>query len=220
MPGRYRDTHPWPLYALRITTPRLELRIPDDEDLVELFAAARAGVHPVGEMPFGIPWTDGIEEPGALERFLSFFWTARGSLTPQTWHLPFAVVSDGSVLGIQELLAEDFAGSRSVSSGSWLTISAQGRGLGVEMRAAVLHLAFAGLGALEAQTSAWHDNPASQRVSLRLGYVHEGQQLLARRGEPTAHLRYRLTRGEWQRNRFDGIEIHNLEPCLALLGAA
>ena len=88
MPGRYRDTHPWPLYALRITTPRLELRIPDDEDLVELFAAARAGIHPPGEMPFGIPWTDGIEEPGALERFLSFFWTARGALTPQMWHLP------------------------------------------------------------------------------------------------------------------------------------
>jgi RimJ/RimL family protein N-acetyltransferase len=220
MPGRYRDTHPWPLYALRLTTPRLELRVPDDDDIVELFAAARAGIHPPGEMPFGIPWTDGIEQPGALERFLSFFWTARGALTAQKWQLPFAVVSDGSVLGIQELLAEDFAGSRSVSSGSWLTASAQGRGLGVEMRAAVLQLAFAGLGALEAQTSAWIDNLASQRVSLRLGYVHEGQQLLARRGEPTAHLRYRLTREAWQRNRFDGIEIHNLEPCLPMLGAA
>ena len=220
MPGRYRDTHPWPLYALRLTTPRLELRLPDDEDIVELFAAARAGIHPPGEMPFGIPWTDGIEQPGALERFLSFFWTARGAVTAQKWQLPFAVVSDGSILGIQELLAEDFAGSRSVSSGSWLTTSAQGRGLGVEMRAAVLQLAFAGLGALEAQTSAWVDNPASQRVSLHLGYVHEGQQLLARRGEPTAHLRYRLTREAWQRNRFDGIEIHNLEPCLPMLGAA
>ena len=61
---------------------------------------------------------------------------------------------------------------------------------------------------------------ASQRVSLRLGYAHEEQQLLARRGEPTPHLRYRLTREAWQRNRFEGIEIHNLEPCLALLGAA
>jgi RimJ/RimL family protein N-acetyltransferase len=220
MPGRYRDTHPWPLYALRLTTPRLALRVPDDDDIAELFAAARAGIHPRGEMPFGIPWTDDIEQPGALERFLSFFWTARGALTAEKWQLPFAVVSDGSVLGIQELLAEDFAGSRSVSSGSWLTASAQGRGLGVEMRAAVLQLAFAGLGALEAQTSAWVDNLASQRVSLRLGYVHEGQQLLARRGEPTAHLRYRLTREAWQRNRFDGIEIHNLEPCLPMLGAA
>ena len=220
MPGRYRDTHPWPLYALRLTTPRLELRLPDDEDIVELFAAARAGIHPPGEMPFGIPWTDGIEQPGALERFLSFFWTARGAVTAEKWQLPFAVVSDGSILGIQALLAEDFAGSRSVSSGSWLTTSAQGRGLGVEMRAAVLQLAFAGLGALEAQTSAWVDNPASQRVSLHLGYVHEGQQLLARRGEPTAHLRYRLTREAWQRNRFDGVEIHDLEPCLPMLGAA
>jgi RimJ/RimL family protein N-acetyltransferase len=220
MPGRYRDTHPWPIFGLRIATPRLELRIPDDEDLVELFEAARAGIHPAAEMPFGIPWTDGIEEPGALERFLSFFWTARGALTAEKWQLPFAVVSDGAIVGIQELMAEDFAGSRSVSSGSWLTTSAQGRGIGVEMRAAVLHLAFAGLGALEALTQAWHDNPASQRVSLRLGYVHEGEQMLARRGEPTRHLRYRLTREAWQSNRFDGIELHALEPCLPLLGAA
>jgi RimJ/RimL family protein N-acetyltransferase len=220
MPGLYREAHPWPLYGLRITTPRLELRLPDDVDLVDLFTAARAGIHPAGEMPFGIPWTDDIQEPGALERFLSFHWTARGTLAPARWSLPFAVISEESVVGTQELLAENFAGNRSVSSGSWLTQSAQGRGLGVEMRAAVLHLAFAGLGALEAQTSAWHDNPASQRVSTRLGYAHEGQQLIARRGEPTPHLRYRLTREAWQGNHFDGIELHGLEPCLALLGAA
>jgi RimJ/RimL family protein N-acetyltransferase len=220
MPGRPRDTHPWPIFGLRIATPRLELRIPDDEDLVELFEAARAGIHPAGEMPFGIPWTDGIEEPGALERFLSFFWSARGALTAEKWQLPFAVVSDGAIVGVQDLMAEDFAGCRSVSTGSWLTTSAQGRGIGVEMRAAVLQLAFAGLGALEAQTSAWIDNPASQRVSLRLGYQLDGEQLLARRGEPTRHLRYRLTREAWQSNRLDGIELHALEPCLPLLGAA
>jgi RimJ/RimL family protein N-acetyltransferase len=220
MPGRYRDSHPWPFYGLSITTPRLELRVPDDEDIVELFEAARAGIHPAGEMPFGVPWTDHIQEPGALERFLSHHWTVRGGITPGSWTLPFAVANEGRIVGVQDLVAEDFAGSRSVSSGSWLTQSAQGRGIGVEMRAAVLHLAFAGLGAQEAQTSAWHDNPASQRVSTRLGYAHEGQQLIARRGEPTPHLRYRLTREAWQRNHFDGIELHALEPCLALLGAA
>jgi RimJ/RimL family protein N-acetyltransferase len=220
MPDRYRDAHPWPFFALRITTPRLELRVPDDEDLVELFAAARAGIHPAGEMPFGVPWTDWLDAPDALERYLSHYWTARGTITAESWTLQFAVVENGRIVGTQELIAKDFPGSRSVSSGSWLTASAQGRGLGVEMRAAVLHLAFAGLGALEAQTSAWDDNPASQRVSLRLGYEHEGQQLLARRGEPTPHLRFRLTREAWGRNRFDGIALHNLEPCLALLGAA
>jgi hypothetical protein len=44
--------------------------------------------------------------------------------------------------------------------------------------------------------------------------------LMARRGEPTRHLRYRLTRDAWQQNHFDGIEVHGLEPCLAMLGAA
>jgi RimJ/RimL family protein N-acetyltransferase len=220
MPGRYRDTHPWPLYALRITTPRLELRVADDEDLAELFEAARAGIHPEGEMPFGIPWTDTLGEPDASSRFFAFHWAARGALKPESWSLPFVVLSEGRVIGTQELAAADFAGSRSVSSGSWLTQSAQGNGFGVEMRAAVLHLAFAGLGALEAQTSAWYDNPASQRVSLRLGYEHEGQMLLARRGEPTAHLRYRLTREKWEAARRDDIALHALESCLPLLGAA
>jgi RimJ/RimL family protein N-acetyltransferase len=220
MPGRYRDTHPWPLFGLRITTPRLELRMPDDEDLAKLFEAARAGIHPADEMPFGIPWTDGIQEPDAATHFLGFHWTTRGAIAKENWHLPFAVIEDGQVIGNQELMAESFAGSRSVSSGSWLTAAAQGRGLGVEMRAAVLHLAFAGLGALEAQTSAWIDNVASQRVSLRLGYLRDGEVLMARRGEPTRHLRFRLTREAWQQNHFDGIEIHGLEPCLAMLGAA
>jgi RimJ/RimL family protein N-acetyltransferase len=220
MPGRYRDTHPWPFYGLRIATPRLELRMPDDEDLAVLFAAARAGIHPPDEMPFGVPWTDGLEEPGAVSRFLSFHWGVRGSLAPEGWGLPFAVIADGRILGIQDINAEDFAGSRSVRSGSWLTASAQGRGFGVEMRAAVLHLAFAGLGALEAQTSAWHDNEASQRVSLRLGYLQEGEELLARRGVPTRHLHFRLTREAWERSHTEGIELHNLAPCLPLLGAA
>ena len=220
MPGRYRDTHPWPFFGLRITTPRLELRIPDDEDLAELFAAARAGIHPADEIPFGIPWTDGLQEPGAVTPFLAFHWSARGAIGPERWSLPFAVIAEGRVVGIQELIAESFAGARSVSSGSWLTETAQGRGIGVEMRAAVLHLAFAGLGALEAQTSAWVDNTSSQRVSLRLGYQHDGEMLLERRGEPTRHLRFRLTRDAWQQNHFDGIEVRGLESCLALLGAA
>jgi RimJ/RimL family protein N-acetyltransferase len=220
MPGRYRDTHPWPLFGLCITTPRLELRIADDEDLAELFEAARAGIHPPGQMPFGVPWTDGIEEPGAVTRFLAYHWSVRAGVSPEAWSLQFIIVTEGRIVGSQELRSEDFAGSRSVLSGSWLTASAQGRGIGTEMRAAVLHLAFAGLGALEAQTSAWFDNPASQRVSLRLGYEHEGQSLIARRGEPTPHLRYRLTRERWEANRRDDIALHGLAPCLPLLGAA
>jgi RimJ/RimL family protein N-acetyltransferase len=220
MPGRYREAHPWPLYGLRIATPRLELRMPDDEDIVELFAAARAGIHPVSEMPFGIPWTDTIDQADAASHFFAYHWEARGTIKPERWRLPFVVLREGRVIGTQEIAADDFAGSRSINSGSWLTQSQQGNGFGSEMRAAVLELAFAGLGALEAQTSAWHDNPASQRVSLRLGYAHEGQSMIARRGEPTAHLRFRLTRETWEAARRDDIAVHGLAPCLSLLLAA
>jgi len=220
MPGRYRDTHPWPLFGLRVTTPRLELRMPDDEDLAELFESARAGIHAPDAMPFGVPWTDGIQEPEAATRFLAHHWAGRGAVSPEAWSLQLAAVVDGRVVGSQELAATDFPGSRSVRSGSWLTSAAQGRGIGTEMRAAVVHLAFAGLGALEARTSAWFDNPASRSVSLRIGYEPDGEQLIGRRGLPTVHQNFRLTREAWEARRRDDIALHGLEPCLALLGAA
>jgi RimJ/RimL family protein N-acetyltransferase len=220
MPGRYRDTHPWPIYGLRITTPRLELRIADDEDVAELFEAARAGIHPAGTMPFGVPWTDDIDDAGAMARFFAFHWAMRAGIAPAAWSLQFVIVSDGRIVGSQELRSEDFTGSRSVLSGSWLTASAQGRGIGTEMRAAVLHLAFDGLGALEARTSAWIDNQRSQGVSRRLGYQPDGEMLVGRRGEPTRHLNFRLTREAWQATRHDDIALHGVEACLPLLGAA
>ena len=56
------------------------------------------------------------------------------------------MVSDGgSVAGVQGMLATDFAVNRQVSTGSWLGQAYHGRGIGKEMRAAILHLAFAGL---------------------------------------------------------------------------
>jgi hypothetical protein len=46
-----------------------------------------------------------------------------------------------------------------------------GRGIGAEMRAAVLHLASAGLGVREATSDAFTDNHASNHVS-RVGQLH------------------------------------------------
>src|SRR3954465_5877478 len=108
MPGRYRDTHPWPLFGLRITTPRLELRMPDDVDLAELLAAARAGIHPPGEMPFGVPWTDTLDEPGAQVRFFASHGGARAAVAAEGWRLPLVVLAGDRVVGTQELAADDF----------------------------------------------------------------------------------------------------------------
>ena len=84
--------------------------------------------------------------PRTRRGVLQHLWAWRGSLTSENWKLPFAVYEDGRLVGVQELSATHFRVTRTVESGSWLGQGAQGRGLGTEMHAAVLHLAFDGLG--------------------------------------------------------------------------
>src|SRR5207249_2284686 len=42
------------LRAIRLRTPRLELRVPTSDEVDELFEIARAGIHPPEEMPFAV----------------------------------------------------------------------------------------------------------------------------------------------------------------------
>ncbi len=62
-----RSPH-WPLFDLRITTPRLQLRPPTDEDLADLALLAADGVHEPDFMPFSIPWTEGGPGGGRPQR--------------------------------------------------------------------------------------------------------------------------------------------------------
>lgn len=211
------DARVWPLFALRVVTPRLELRYPDDADLHALAEVAAGGIHPPDVMPFGVPWTD--TEPEALRRgLLQFHWRNRGALAPGSWWIELVVVLDGEVIGVQGMFADDFPTLRSVTTGSWLGHTHQGRGIGTEMRHAIVHLAFAGLGAQEALSGAWHDNVASLTVTRRLGYAPNGERLSLRRGAPDRMTMHRLDRAHWLASRRDDIEIHGLAPCLPLLG--
>jgi RimJ/RimL family protein N-acetyltransferase len=87
------------------------------------------------------------------------------------------------------------------------------------MRAAVLHLAFAGLDARVAASNAFADNHASLRVSGKLGYEPNGEDEAAPRGVPRRRLQLRLTRERWAAARRDDILLDGLGPCLPLLGA-
>jgi len=93
---------------------------------------------------------------------------------------------------------DEFAILREVSTGSWLGREYQGEGTGTEMRAAVLHLAFAGLGAEYAVSGAFSDNPASQAVSRKLGYAADGVERHVSRGRPAIVQPLRLGRQAWQ----------------------
>ncbi|MET8147657.1 GNAT family protein [Actinoplanes sp. NPDC049668] len=210
-------TEYWPLFGLTLRTPRLELRVPGLEDLARLAAAAAAGVHEPDRQPFAVPWTDGTPAERARNT-LQWQWSMWGRWTPQDWSLNFVTVADGQVIGTQAIDAKDFAGLREVGSGSWLGREYQGKGYGTEMRAAVLDLAFTGLGAEWATSEAFADNVASYRVSRRLGYTDDGTARHLVRGEPVVGRRLRLDRAGWAAARTVDVRIEGLEPCLPLFG--
>lgn len=214
-------THPiWPLFDLRVRTPRLELRYVDDTLAVELARLAVAGIHDPDFMPFRWPWS--IAESPALEQSLMRrYWRDRASLGPAKWALPMAVIADGQVVGITALKTEEYPVLREFETGSWLGRGFQGAGIGREMREASLHLGFAGLGADFATTAAWHDNGPSLGVTRRLGYTEIGPRRMDRMGMAADMVGFRLPRSDWSlRLRRDDITIDGLEPCLELLGLA
>jgi RimJ/RimL family protein N-acetyltransferase len=150
---------------------------------------------------------------------MQHYWRCRAETTPTHWHLNFAVVVDGEVVGTTSLGADHFPTLRTFESGSWLGRAHQGRGIGREMREATLHLGFAGLAAACATTSAFSDNGPSLGVTHSLGYQPNGEQTNLRRGEAATTLHFRMERGDWRaRLQRDDITITGLEPCLALLG--
>jgi RimJ/RimL family protein N-acetyltransferase len=128
---------------------------------------------PDGDNYFMADW---LSEPSpARERHsMQFWWQHRAAFSPEEWHLELAVVVDGEPVGSQGVFARAFRLRRSVETGSWLSAPLQGRGFGKEMRAAVLHLAFVGLGAQEARSSAFEGNDRSIRVSRAVGYEDNG----------------------------------------------
>lgn len=210
--------HPlWPLYDLRLRTPDLELRLPTEDELAALCTVARAGVHDPETMPFDVAWTD-KPSPRFEREFLQHHWGLRAAWSPERWSFGLAVYLDGAPIGQQDLVGENFPVLREVHTGSWLGRRFQGRGYGKQMRAAVLHLAFAGLGAAAARSAAFADNPASVGVSRALGYEPNGVALAAPRGEAREQLRLRLTRQRWEEHRHCEVTVAGLAGCRDMFG--
>ena len=202
----------WPLFDLRINTPRLEIRLPNDDDLATLARLASMGVHDPATMPFLYPWTD--EPSPQLERgMMKWGWGHRAMWNPNNWTFNGVVVVDNTIVGVQSIEAKDFALLRTVKTGSWLGIEHQGQGIGKEMRTAILYFAFESLGALEAHSGGFIDNESSLRVSRSLGYEENGRRTVLRRGEPTELLELRLDRAKWSQIGQTIVEVSGFEGC-------
>jgi RimJ/RimL family protein N-acetyltransferase len=201
-----------PLFGLRLRTPRLELRLPAPPELEQLREVALSGIHPPEFMPFSIAWTDDPELAG----FLEFHELRRQDWKPEAWELELGVWLDGELVGTQGIGSERFAETRTVGTGSWLGQRFQRRGVGTEMRTAVLDLAFRGLGAELARSGAVDGNTASLRVSEKLGYRIAGRSSCSPRRVVVPHSDLELRREDWRPPVL--VEIAGLEPCLPLFG--
>ena len=211
--------HPlWPLFDLRINTPRLELRLPTDDDLVEQMDVIRDGVHTPDLLPFNTNWVD-RPSPERERGYVQHHWGQRATWTPDDWNLVLSVFVDGQVIGSQSIAARNFKRVRGVNTGSWLGLAYQSQGYGTEMRAAVLELAFTALGAVEAHSTARVGNHASLRVSKKLGYEDNGSLRLIMSDEVAEQQILRLTRKRWKQHRPEiDISISGLEDCADLFG--
>ena len=201
----------WPLFELTLRTPRLVLRPVRDEDLAGLADAAVAGIHEPGVMPFGVPWTD-APTAELVRNLAQYHWTLRTKVARGDWHIAFAILLDGRVIGSQDLSAASFSTTKTVETGSWLTRDAQGTGIGKEMRAAILMFAFDHLGAEYAETSAAEWNDASIGVSRAMGYIPNGVHRASRReGQVNDENHYRLSSQSFARPAW-ALIVNGVEP--------
>jgi RimJ/RimL family protein N-acetyltransferase len=208
----------WPVFDLRVTTPRLTLRLPVDVELMRLAERAAGRVLSQERAGFMAGWTQ-IPSPEFERTFMAFHWRLRASWIPSDWHLDLGIYPVGEELpvGCIGALAREFARTRSASTGSWLLPEWRGQGLGKEARAAILHLLFDGLEAVEARSGAHPENAASIAVSRGLGYRADGtERIVLGDGQAIEQVRLLLRRQEWT-HRAD-ITIDGLDGCRDMFG--
>ncbi len=206
----------WPLFGLRVVGPRLTLQLAVGEEVAALALEARS-LNAPGEPQFQMRW---MYDPSPLmeREFLRRYWKALSAWDSNEWRLPLVAYLNGKPIGLQDVWAEDFVVARTVRTGSWIGRGYQGQGLGTEMRAAALELAFGCLQVAEAYTDFYAENARSAAVSRKLGYVDNGQRVVSRRGQPAVERLMRLDRVSWERCRLSGVKVEGVADCLELFG--
>jgi RimJ/RimL family protein N-acetyltransferase len=209
------DQSPWPLRDLRITTPDLELRFPNDHDLATLAEYAALEDYDPSVPAFAVQDDTPVRR---ARRFLQRVWIEWGEWKPEQWILNLAVVVDGETVGHQLAWSKHYGVLREVETGSWIAAAHQGRGIGTRMRAAMLGFVFDGLGAEYATSMARTNKPASAAVSRKVGYVEDGIQRLVTNDTAYTLQRFRISREQYVAQGHPAVSIHGLEPCKELFG--
>lgn len=182
----------WPPFGLRIAAGPLELRVIRDDDIPALVDLARGGIHHPDQMPFYVPWST-VPAADLGGQMAAYYWRGRSAFGPDHWTLDLVARWNGVPVGCQGFSTENYRVTRTGETGSWLGQAHQGHGIGTLMRQSICAFLFDHLAATEITSGAFTDNPASARVSAKVGYRPNGQERSTRRpGEVAVVDRYRL----------------------------
>jgi RimJ/RimL family protein N-acetyltransferase len=207
----------WPVRGIRLRAENgeLELRPLTEDDLAPLASIIPDDAEPDPRLP-DAGLAAATQRAGKV---CQSYWRSVGDWRIEEWRLGFVVLRAGQPIGAQELEGESFLVRRCVDSSSWLAKEWRGKGFGKAMRAAVLALAFEGLGAEVAVTEALEANHASLGVSRALGYEPNGETVHDHDGVAARMIHLRLTRERWASIRGDWpVSIEGLRPALPMFG--
>ena len=211
----------YPLLNVSVSTPSVRLRAATDDLLDELAPLVREGKADADPPPYDDPISLYEADPELrVQKWLRSIWRGRSRVEPDFWRLYFVVMIDGRPVGMQDLVGHRFAAHGTITTFSWLSSGLRGRGIGREMRGAILHLAFDGLGAKEAGSDAFVDNAGSNGISRALGYEENGTTWDTRRGVSAPLQCWKLTREAWQRRRRDDIVLDGIAGCRDALASS
>ncbi|NLS09747.1 GNAT family N-acetyltransferase [Nesterenkonia sp. MY13] len=196
----------WPPFGLRIESPRLILRQLRETDFPGFVAAASSGIMPGPRNAFAAAWNENTPEDIA-KNSLPWLWSKRAAVGPDSWYLFLGVFlkdedgSEGPLIGVQDVYAEEYRVLRTVQTASWLRTDQQGKGYGKEQRAAALMWAFDHFDAQYAESAAYDWNEPSLGVSKGLGYFQSGTRRVAdaHGKEPEWEIQLRLPKADFLR---------------------
>lgn len=210
----------WPPFGLTLRCGPVELRPVRFDDIPVLLDVIGDGIiaEDVPGYPLLFPFAHGEYTLAKRRESVQFWWRNWSAISPSQWSIQMSVLRDGEIVGVQDILADDFLTVRSAATGSFLGVRHQGRGTGTLMRQAIAMFAFDHLGARALDSGAFHDNNRSLAVGRKVGYRQHGTRLVQRgTGETDEEILVRLLPEELIRPQYP-LEVDGLAPFLELLG--
>lgn len=198
----------FPIYSLRVITPRLTLRVARLEELDQLATSSKDNVL-IEETKhfFDVDWTS-LDSPEYEQNFFCHNLYNLSQWKKDDWTLNLTIFYKHIPIGSISIKGDDFSNRKELATGSWILKNYRGRGLGSEARAGALAFGFNKLEAETFVSDAHKDNIKSERVSSSLGYKQNG---LRTAHEPLDLKRYLLIKEDWVDDTL--VEVKGFKHC-------